>query len=145
MVQQSQNKKTRAAAIVVNNDKVLLMYRRRDNKEYYVFPGGSVEDGESLEQAVLRELSEETTIKAEIDRLLYFYEREGKSEYFYLVKNHSGVPKLSADSPENQINSEKNYYQPMWVETNNLKNLEVYPPEIKDLFIKDNYKSLFTD
>lgn len=38
-------------------------------QEYYVIPGGGVENAESVEQAVVREADEETTIKLEVGEL----------------------------------------------------------------------------
>ena len=49
-------RRIRAVAIIVNNEKVLLMHRINNGKEYHVFPGGGVENGETVEQAVLREV-----------------------------------------------------------------------------------------
>src|SRR3989338_9475187 len=43
-------KRVRAVAIVVNNKKVLLIHRISYGKEYFVFPGGGVENGETIEQ-----------------------------------------------------------------------------------------------
>ncbi|KAA1156827.1 NUDIX domain-containing protein [Pseudoalteromonas fuliginea] len=47
-----------ARAIVTKNNKILLMYTNR--YEDYSLPGGGVDDGESIEQGLIRELSEET-------------------------------------------------------------------------------------
>ncbi|MBB1276172.1 MULTISPECIES: NUDIX hydrolase [unclassified Pseudoalteromonas] len=47
-----------ARAIVIKNNKILLMYTNR--YEDYSLPGGGVDDGESIEQGLIRELSEET-------------------------------------------------------------------------------------
>lgn len=46
---------------IVDGDRVLLVKRRRaPSKGFFAFPGGRVEPGETLEQAVRRELMEET-------------------------------------------------------------------------------------
>lgn len=43
--------------------------RPLSEQEYYVIPGGGVENAESVEQAVVREADEETTIKLEVGEL----------------------------------------------------------------------------
>jgi mutator protein MutT len=56
-----------AIAIVVRDDgKILLCQRKSDDHlgGYWEFPGGKVEDGETLEQALARELLEEVDIEA---------------------------------------------------------------------------------
>lgn len=45
-------------AIVLNGAQILLMYTRRYND--YSLPGGGVDEGETLQNALLRELAEET-------------------------------------------------------------------------------------
>ena len=49
-------------AIIFKDNQVILIYRKRDNQEYYVFPGGKVEPGETLEEALIREWKEECGI-----------------------------------------------------------------------------------
>lgn len=72
---------------LVDRDRVLLVMRgRAPSKGLYAFPGGRVEDGESLEEAVRRELFEETGLAAEavepMETLLI--EREGAGSAFEL-------------------------------------------------------------
>lgn len=70
------------SAIVQNKDKYLLIRRvNPPSKGMYAFPGGRVETGESLEQAVLRELLEETGLTGTDAQLYAEYDltREGGS------------------------------------------------------------------
>ena len=59
-----------ARCIVVHEGQLLLMERWRDGLHYFSIPGGGVEAGESFEQAAMRELAEETTVAAVIERLI---------------------------------------------------------------------------
>jgi mutator protein MutT len=136
-------KRIRAVAIVVKDKEILLMYRKNE-KEYYTFPGGGVEEGETIERAVLRELEEETTIKATINKLLYHHIYDDNTEqYFYLCDYITGQPKLREDSIEKEKTLQgNNSYNPLWVKIEELQNKLVYPLEIRDLVIED-YKNNF--
>ncbi|MEK7060177.1 MAG: NUDIX domain-containing protein [Patescibacteria group bacterium] len=135
--------KIRAVAILIKNDEILLIYRK-NKKEYFVFPGGGVEEGETVEQAVIRELMEETTIEVKINKLLYHHVYDNDSEqYFYLCDYIRGIPKLGEGSEEKKKMLEgKDFYNPKWIKIKELKNMLVYPLEIRDLLIED-YKNGF--
>ena len=60
-------KPIRAVAIVIRDKQVLLMWRKLHGHEYYVLPGGGVEGEETVEEAVLREIQEETSLNIKID------------------------------------------------------------------------------
>lgn len=56
-----------AVAAVIRNDEVLLVRRARPpNAGKWALPGGKIDFGESIESAVLRELFEETMVRAEV-------------------------------------------------------------------------------
>lgn len=52
-----------SGGVVFNKDKVLLLQRRNGN---WVLPKGHVEEGEDIEETAVREVEEETGIKAKI-------------------------------------------------------------------------------
>lgn len=63
------------AAVLVKNDKILLPKRSANLSKfpnYYEFPGGKVENGESLEEALKRELYEELVIDVNIKDIEQF-------------------------------------------------------------------------
>ena len=108
----------RAVGIIIKDDKILLLRRIKDNKEYFVFPGGSVEEGESIEDAVIRELKEELCIDAKLDKFLFdFYISPnpyeiGRTSYFYLITKFQGDPKLGG--PEKERMNDSDQYYPEW-------------------------------
>lgn len=71
--------KTVTAAIIIEDDRVLLTRRGPDEKlaGYWEFPGGKVEDGESLEECLKREIHEELGLYTDIGDVL------AQSEYRY--------------------------------------------------------------
>ena len=56
-----ERKRIGCRAIIIKDNKVLLSWEERKN--VYMSPGGGVEEGESLEECVIRELSEEAGFK----------------------------------------------------------------------------------
>ena len=132
-------KRIRAVAIIINDKKVLLMHRIKNGKDYRVFPGGGVENGETVEQAVLREVQEETSLEVKIEKLLYHHIYDDHTEhFFYLCRYVSGEPKLGDGNELREMaESNANFYNPAWHEIKGLPQLLLYPLEIRDWFIED--------
>jgi 8-oxo-dGTP diphosphatase len=90
-----------SGGVIIEEGRVLLI--KRINSETFdniwSNPGGKVEEGESLEDACVRELSEELGIDIGITKQLGSYEdfREGKLIGIYagfLVEINEGVPRI---------------------------------------------------
>lgn len=64
--------KTVTAAIIIRNGKVLICRRKKalENGGLWEFPGGKLEDGESLQECLERELYEELGVRAQAGEIL---------------------------------------------------------------------------
>jgi 8-oxo-dGTP diphosphatase len=72
-------------AIVVDGNRLLLIRRGRGAAiGSWSVPGGRVERGETVREAVVRELREETGLDGECDRFVGWVERIG-AEYHYVI------------------------------------------------------------
>ncbi len=118
------------------------MWRKVKNKEYFVFPGGGQEVGETLEETVCRELLEETSIIVSVEKLLYKLTDENTEQNFYLCKYISGEPKLGKGNESIDTN-ESNQYKPLWRNIEEIASLPVLPLEVRDWFLED-YKNNFS-
>jgi 8-oxo-dGTP diphosphatase len=54
----------RVAALIRRGDSVLLCNHAKLGRSYWLLPGGGVEEGESLHEALLRELDEECSLRS---------------------------------------------------------------------------------
>jgi len=130
----------RAVSVVVHDNQLLVMYRIRRGEGFYTLPGGGLEEGETAEQAAVRETLEETSIKVKTDREIYYIEypqieRYG-AQHFFLCHYLSGTVALG-EGNEKKINNPDNVYMPMWLDPDQLSYAIFYPEIVKDWLIED--------
>ncbi|MGC8533448.1 MAG: NUDIX domain-containing protein [Candidatus Parvarchaeum sp.] len=93
--------------VIIKDNQILLIKRKNDPyKEKWAIPGGFVEYGERTEDAVLREVKEETGLEAKIDKLVGVYSdpkrdpRKHVVSITYLLKDISGKENGGDDAKE---------------------------------------------
>ena len=60
-------------AIIIKDNQLLLMKRKQRDKQFYSLVGGAIEPGETPEQALTREVYEETSIEIANPRFCLLY------------------------------------------------------------------------
>ncbi|MFB6215661.1 MAG: NUDIX hydrolase [Candidatus Aenigmatarchaeota archaeon] len=91
-------------ALVRHGNKVLLVKNHWSSG--WILPGGGVEKDESLEEAVRREIKEETGLRIEVDtpflveKQVFRNNGEQVSNYFILFSAGTGSPELDIDNRE---------------------------------------------
>jgi 8-oxo-dGTP diphosphatase len=115
----------RVTGIIRREGKLLLIHRFKEGREYWVFPGGGVEEGESREQALRREMLEETGLELLSYQFLYASTLQPGCLFYDCTlapgEPWLGGPELEAHSPDNQFILE-------WVDLGRAVELEgLYP------------------
>lgn len=131
--------KHRVVGIIIKDRKILLMRRIKNDQEYFVFPGGGVEENESLEEALRREMKEELSIDIENPKLIFELENQFGDQYggqmkgypnehYYLIKSFSGKPELGG--PEKERINNQNQYIVEWVKLLQISTMDnLYPQQ----------------
>ncbi|MBK8032803.1 MAG: NUDIX domain-containing protein [Chloroflexi bacterium] len=65
--------RTGCAALIWNNDKTEILLTRRTDNGLWCLPGGGVDPGETVEEACIREVWEETGLQVRVERLIGVY------------------------------------------------------------------------
>lgn len=127
-------------AIIIEDNKLLVFFRRKlkDNKyiTYYALPGGHVEDSESYEETVIRELKEEMNLDIEIVKYLGKLEAYNQIEYYYSAKIVGG--ELVFGGEELERNNYDNYYEIRWIDIDEAMNSNITAIEFIKRVVEEN-------
>ena len=113
------------AAILQKEDKILIA-RKKQGKPlagYFEFPGGKIEEGETPEESLIRELMEEMNIKIAVIEYI------GESIYDYGNDKVISLLGYTAESIDGAIKlSDHDIYE--WVTLEQINNYKIAPADI---------------
>ena len=134
----------RSAAIIIENGSIL--FATNEAECFYYSIGGAIEHGETAEQAVLREVLEETGVNYEIDRLAFVQENFFKRNdgllkgldcheiTFYFLMKPRGSQELNSNSKAYNHTITETM---CWLPIDKLDEYEAYP-----MFYREKLKDL---
>ncbi len=95
-------KRDRSQSMVIRGDRILLVEHELFGRDFYNLPGGGIEEGETPEQAALRELAEECNVQGRILRPLTIeYKPDLESRvYTFLVEIPEDAEAVKGLDPE---------------------------------------------
>ena len=136
----------RAAAIIVEEGCVL--FAKNEIDDYYYSIGGGVHMGETAEDAVKREVFEETGVHYEVDRLAvihenFFDENMGTLKgmdchevSFYFLMKPRGSRKLNSDSYSQGVRENMH-----WIPIDELDKYKAFPTFMKE-YLQSEHKGI---
>ena len=122
----------RAAALIIQDNK--LLFAKNINHPCYYIVGGGIEENETSEEAVIREIFEETGLRLEIDRLVMIQERIFEVDrkkhheivFFYLMKSNGGIEIL-----DNSFSDQGMKETLHWLPISGLEEFNIVPEFLK--------------
>ena len=131
--------RVRSAAILIQNNSLALMERHRDGRHYFSFPGGGVDEGETPEQAVVREAHEELGIEVKVIRLAAEVWFNGKQQFFFIVEQTGGTFGTGAGEEfASGLDPARGTYDPIWMPLEQVTAQNVLPKQVAELVAKSH-------
>lgn len=122
----------RVAGIIIKDNKVLFN-KYPINADFYFLPGGRVKLGESSEDAIRREISEEIKLDLPVDKMLFLAENfftENNIKFHELCLFFKiGIDEYSVLPRDLEVIDETQYH---WIELDKLSNYNIQPEFLVD-------------
>ena len=129
-----------ARAIIIEDGRVLVMHRNKYGSEYFTLVGGRVGEGETVEQALVREVKEETGLDVTSYRLVFIemHRAPYNEQYIFVaeVEAHGSVA-IQDSSEEGVMNRlDANTHRPVWVSAASFERLQFRTPQLHSAILE---------
>ena len=128
--------RNRSGIILIEEDKLALIERHRAGIHYYAFPGGGIDEGESPEQAAIREAEEElgivVRVKLKVAEVLF----SGSTQFYFLVEKISGEFGTGTGEEYGEYNPIYGSYLPLWMPLADIPNKNILPRKLADFVFR---------
>jgi 8-oxo-dGTP diphosphatase len=132
--------RTRAGILLIENDKVALIERHRAGLDYFVFPGGGVDEGETPQQAAIREAREELGVEVAIQQKVAVIHFDLSTQVYFLVERVGGEFGTGAGEEfavADPHDPQEGIYIPIWMPMDELPRHEkVFPESVAKILLK---------
>ena len=128
-----------ARAIIIESGKMLVMYRNKHGSEYFTLVGGRLNDDETPEQALVREIKEETGLQITNYQLVFIEEHAEpyNEQYIFLcqVAPHEPIAVQNSSEERTMNRMGMNIHTPRWVDVDALHTLAFRTPQLQTAMI----------
>ncbi len=132
----------RVGAIIYNPSRTKVLVLQTPGSDFCALPGGRVEELESSEAAIIRELREEMNFNAQVKLIKTvesFFVFQNKK--YHELANYFVVTKINSPGIFNQSefigNEPKDYFK--WVDLHKLNEIDLRPDKIKQIIINQDF------
>ncbi|WEG14494.1 NUDIX domain-containing protein [Pullulanibacillus sp. KACC 23026] len=138
------NIRNSAKAILIRGDKILLTKNKDNEGDFYLFPGGGQEHGETINNTLIRECIEETGHEIKVGNLLHIREYIGKNHEHssfdfnvHQVEYYFGCT-IVGDISNNQkpTNPDTDQVGIEWITIRDIMKYRIYPKKLRQYIIK---------
>ena len=91
------NKQNHSQVVLINEEGLILLVSRKNDHTSFSLPGGKVDEGETFEEAAIREVKEETGLDIKNLTMIFAMHRKGRMGHTFLAE-YSG--KINYDKQE---------------------------------------------
>ncbi len=139
-MQYTSDMKQAARAIIIEDNKILVMFRNNEGSQYFTLVGGKVDEQESPEQALVREVREETGLQVTSAQLVFTEDHPEpyNKQYIYLcqVAPHGdiAIQDIAEEALLNKLSI--NIHEPMWASLDSFPTLAFRTPQLQTAIIE---------
>lgn len=128
--------RNRSGIILIEDDKLALIERYRNGLHYFVFPGGGIDEGESPQQAAVREAEEELGIIVAVKQKIAELFVNENTQHYFLAEKVSGEFGSGIGEEYGEYDPKYGTYLPLWMPLNAVMTNNVLPHELAELVVR---------
>ena len=131
--------RNRAGIILIHEGKLALIERHRQGRHYFAYPGGGVDEGETDEQAAIREAEEELGIRVKIVKKAAEILRTGRrNQVYFLVDWVDGEFGTGTGEEYGEVDPFHGTYHPLWMPLEEILEKNVVPHGLAELTVRSH-------